>query len=124
MLDALVALRTRLRGLGLPLYAWPLLPAAILAALGGDERIVLGSALGLGLALLAARQLRRGRRGDAKRAAWLMAVGTGLAAHFAAGLGTILPFLMAGGALLGTRLAFEALPEAAPPPPPPPPPPP
>jgi len=123
-LEGAVGLRARLRGLGLPLYTWPLLPAAIVAALGGNERIVLGSALGMGFAFLAARTLRRGRRGDTNRASWLMAVGTGLAAHFAAGLGTIVPFLMAGGALVGTRLAFEALPEAAPPAPPPPPPPP
>lgn len=121
-LQGAVGVRARLRGLGLPLYTWPLLPAALIAALGGDERIVLGSAFGMGFALLAARRLRRGRRGDAKAASWLMAVGTGLAAHFGAGMGTILPLLMAGGALLGTRLAFEALPEAAPPEPPPPPP--
>jgi hypothetical protein len=117
-LGGAVGLRARLRGLGLPLYTWPLLPAAIVAALGGNERIVLGSVLGMGGALLAARVLRRGRKGDARRAAWLMAVGTGLAAHFAAGLGTILPFLMAGGAFLGTRMAFDALPETEPPPPP------
>lgn len=124
LLDGIVALRARLRGLGLPLYAWPLLPAAIVAALGGDNRIVLGSALGLGFAVLAARRLRRGRKGDTDRAAWLMAIGTGLAAHFAAGLGIIVPIMLAVGAQFGTRMAFEALPEEAPPEPPPPPPPP
>jgi hypothetical protein len=124
LLDGWIGLRARWRGYGLPIFASPLLPAALIAAIGGDEQIVLGSALGFGASLLAARVLRRGRQGDANRAAWIMAVGTGLAAHFAADLGTIFPFVMAGGALLGTRLMYTALPETAPPPPPEPPPPP
>ncbi|MFC7474894.1 hypothetical protein ACFQS7_11050 [Dankookia sp. GCM10030260] len=123
LLDGWIGLRARWRGYGLPIFASPLLPAALVAAVGGDEKIVLGSALGFGASLLGARVLRRGRRGDAKRASWIMAVGTGLAAHFAADLGTIFPFVMAGGALLGTRLMYTALPETAPPPPPAPPPP-
>ena len=118
LLDGWIGLRARWRGYGLPVFASPFLPAALIAAIGGDERIVLGSALGFGASLLAARVLRRGRQGDANRASWVMAVGTGLAAHFAAGLGTIFPFVMAGGALLGTRLMYTALPETAPPPPP------
>ena len=118
LLDGWIGLRARWRGYGLPIFASPLLPAALIAAIGGDERIVLGSALGFGASLLAARVLRRGRQGDANRASWIMAVGTGLAAHFAADLGTIFPFVMAGGALLGTRLMYTALPETAPPPPP------
>ena len=121
LLDGWIGLRARWRGYGLPVFASPFLPAALIAAIGGDERIVLGSALGFGASLLAARVLRRGRQGDANRASWVMAVGTGLAAHFAAGLGTIFPFVMAGGALLGTRLMYTALPETAPPPPPAPP---
>jgi hypothetical protein len=128
LLDGWIGLRARYRGYGLPIFASPLLPAALIAALGGDEQIVLGSALGFGASLLGARILRRGRRGDAKRASWIMAAGTGLAAHFGADLGTIFPFVMAGGALLGTRMMYQALPEVAPPPPPvppaPPPPPP
>jgi hypothetical protein len=124
LLDGWIGLRARWRGYGLPIFASPLLPAALIAAIGGDEQIVLGSALGFGASLLAARVLRRGRQGDANRAAWIMAVGTGLAAHFAADLGNIFPFVMAGGALLGTRLMYTALPETAPPPPPEPPPPP
>ncbi|MDO9711534.1 hypothetical protein [Paracraurococcus lichenis] len=124
LLDGWIGLRARWRGYGLPIFASPLVLAGLIAAIGGDEQIVLGAALGFGASLLAARRLRRGRTGDANRAAWLMAVGTGLAAHFAADLGTIFPFVMAGGALLGTRLMYQALPEAAPPPPPEPPPPP
>ncbi len=119
-----VGLRARFRGIGLPVFASPLLPAALIAAIGGDDRIVLGCGLGFGLSLLAARILRRGRRGDTIRASWIMAVATGLTAGLAAGMGHVLPFLMAGGALLGTRLMYQALPEAAPPPPPPPSPPP
>ena len=72
-----IGLRARARGLGLPFFAWPLLPAALIAAIGRDDRIVLGCALGFGLSLLAARVLRRGRRGDANRAAWIMAVAPG-----------------------------------------------
>lgn len=124
ILDGWIGLRARWRGYGLPIFASPLLPAGLIAAIGGDEQIVLGSALGFGASLLAAKLLRRGRQGDTNRAAWVTAVGTGLAAHFAADLGTIFPFVMGGGALLGTRLMYTALPELAPPPPPEPPPPP
>ena len=124
LLDGWIGLRARWRGYGLPIFASPLLPAGLIAAIGGDEQIVLGSVLGFGASLLAARVLRRGRQGDTNRAAWITAVGTGLAAHFAADLGTIFPFLMAGGALVGTRLMYTALPETAPPPLPEPPPPP
>jgi hypothetical protein len=120
-LGAWVGLRTRWRGLALPIFASPLLPAALFA-IGGDERAVAGSALGFGGSLLAARVLRRGREGDARRAAWLMAVGTGLAAHMAGGMGGVMPFIMAAGALAGTRMMYRALPETAPPPPPEPPP--
>jgi hypothetical protein len=118
LLGGWIGLRARWRGYGLPIFASPLLLSGLIAAIGGDEQIVLGSALGFGASLLAARILRRGRQGDANRASWVVAVGTGLAAHFAADLGTIFPFVMAGGALLGTRLMYQALPETAPPPPP------
>lgn len=113
-----IGLRTRARGFGLPFFASPLIPAALLGAIGGDESIVLGSALGFGLTVLAARVLRRGRRGDTDRAAWIMAVGTGLAAWLAAGMGVVFPFVLAAGAFFGTRMSFQALPETAPPPPP------
>jgi len=110
-----IGLRTRARGFGLPFFAAPLVPAALLGAVGGDNRIVLGSALGFGLTVLASRALRRGRRGDTNRAAWLMSVGTGLAAGLAADLGTVFPFIAAAGAYFGTRMSYQALPEAAPP---------
>lgn len=121
VLKGWIGWRTRARGFGLPFFASPLIPAALLGALGGDERIVAGSALGFGLSVLAARVLRRGRKGDADRAAWIMAVGTGLAAWLAADLGVIFPFVLAAGAFFGTRMSFQALPETEPPPPPTPP---
>ncbi len=121
VLKSWIGWRTRTRGFGLPFFASPLIPAALFGALGGDERIVLGSALGFGLSVVAARVLRRGRKGDADRAAAVMAVGTGLAAWIAAGMGLIFPFVLAAGAFFGTRMSFQALPEAAPPPPPTPP---
>lgn len=129
MLDGIlggwIGLRSRMRGLGLPVFAWPLLPAALVGAVGGDERIVLGSALGFGLTLLAARVMRRSRHGDASKASWIMAAATGLTAGLAADLGTVMPVVMGAGALLGTRMMYQSLPEAPPPPPPaaPPPPP-
>jgi hypothetical protein len=116
-----IGFRTRTRGIGLPFFASPLIPAALFGALGGDENTVAGSALGFGLSVVAARVLRRGRKGDADRAAWIMAAGTGLAAWLAAGLGVIFPFVLAAGAFFGTRMSFEALPETAPPSPPAPP---
>ncbi len=121
VLKSWIGWRTRTRGFGLPFFASPLIPAALFGALGGDERIVLGSALGFGLSVVAARVLRRGRKGDADRAAAVMAVGTSLAAWLAAGMGLIFPFVLAAGAFFGTRMSFQALPEAAPPPPPTPP---
>ncbi|MBK1662476.1 hypothetical protein [Paracraurococcus ruber] len=117
-----IGLRARWRGYGLPVFASPFLLSALIAAIGGDEDIVLGSALGFGASLLAAWLLRRGRRGDTDRAAWAMAAGTALGGYFAADLGMVFPALLAGGAFFGTRLMYAALPEAAPPPPPPAPP--
>lgn len=122
LLDGWIGLRARWRGYGLPIFASPFLLSGLVAAIGGDEGIVLGSVFGFGGSLAAARILRRGRKGDTDRAAWVMAASTGLAGYFAAELGVIFPALMAGGAFLGTRLMYTALPEAAPPPPPPPPP--
>ena len=44
---AWIGLRTRWRGLALPVFASPLLPGRSFAGIGGDEgRIVTGSALG------------------------------------------------------------------------------
>jgi hypothetical protein len=117
-----IRLRTQWRGFELPLLASPLLPAAFIGTLAGEQRIVVGCLLGFGASLLAARRLRRGRLGDARFAAWIMAVGTGLAGFMGAGLG-LFALLLAAGAFFGTRHLFAALPEHLPPPAPPPPPP-
>ena len=42
-LGAWVGLRTRWRGLALPIFASPLLPSALLFAIGDDDRAALGS---------------------------------------------------------------------------------
>ena len=123
-LGAWIGLRTRWRGLALPIFASPLLPAALFFAIDGNEQGVIGSALGFGGSLLAARALRRGRLGDSRRASWVMAAGTGLAASMAGDLGVPMSLIMGAGALFGTRMMYQALPETAPPPPPEPPPPP
>ena len=47
-LGAWVGLRTRWRGLALPIFASPLLPSALLFAIGDDDRAALGSVLGFG----------------------------------------------------------------------------
>jgi hypothetical protein len=66
--------------------------------------------------------MKRGRRGDARRAAVLMGVAAGLATGLGAGAGPIIGLLFALGAWGGTRLLYAEIPEAAPPPPPAPPP--
>lgn len=124
LLGAWVGLRSRFRGIALPVFALPLLPTAVLAVVGGNGRAALGSVLGLGASVLAVRVLRRGRAGDIRRAGLLMGVGTGLAAYLAAGMGGVLPLLLGLGAWAGTRMIYAALPEVPAPVPPAPPPPP
>ena len=109
-----VALRARYRGLTLPFFALPLVPAALVYLLANDARGVMGCVAGLGFTFLAAKVLRRGRHGDIRRASWLMAVGTGLAAALAARMAMPLPLLMAALAGYGTRLLYAEIPEAAP----------
>lgn len=119
-----VALRARWRGLALPIFALPLPPALLVAVLGNEGRAAMGCLLGLGATALATRVLMRGRRGDTRRAAFLMAAGTGAVAGMAAHMHQPLPILMAAGAFFGVRLMYAELPEVAPPPPPAPSPPP
>ena len=70
-LGAWIRLRARWRGWELPFFALPLLPAALVNAFAGEERAVVGCLLGFGATILAGRILRRGRMGDARRAAWV-----------------------------------------------------
>ncbi|WP_203075406.1 hypothetical protein [Falsiroseomonas ponticola] len=111
--------RAGTRGLLLPLFTWPLLPDAVIEIARGNTRGVVAAALGLGLPLLALRTLRRGRAGDTRRAAVLMAVATGLVAGLGAQMGAPLAVLLAAGAWAGTRLMYDgAVPEVEAPPPP------
>lgn len=114
--------RAGTRGLLLPLFTWPLLFDTVVEIVQGDARGLVAAGLGLGLPLLAVRTLRRGRTGDTRRAAVLVAVATGLVAGLGASMGPIMSLLLAGGAWLGTRLLYDgAVQEAEPPAPPPPP---
>jgi MFS family permease len=99
-----------------------LLPAAFFNLFAMRQTALLGCLLGIGLPFIAARIMKRGRRGDAKRAAILMGVAAGLATGLGAGAGPIIGLFFALGAWGGTRLLYAEIPEAAPPAPPPPPP--
>lgn len=112
-------LRAGTRGLLLPLFTWPLLPDAVIEIARGNTRGVVAAGLGLGLPLVALRVLRRGRAGDTRRAAVIMAVTTGLVAGLGANVGAPLAVLLAAGAWAGTRLMYDgAVPELAEPEPP------
>lgn len=107
------------RGLLLPLFTWPLLFDAMTEVFKGNTRGLVAALLGIFLPLLAVSLLRRGRRGDTRRAAVLAAVATGLVAGLGAGTGAPIAVLLAFGAWLGTRLLYDgAVAEVAPPPPP------
>jgi hypothetical protein len=126
MLDGLlrgwISLRARYRGLVLPFFALPLLPAAFVFALAGRSQGVTGCLLGVLFTWLAVKALRRGRQGDAKRAGVLMGVGTLLAALLGASLAMPMPLLLGAMAFFGTRMLYAEIPEMAPPPAPPAPP--
>lgn len=111
--------RAGTRGLLLPLFTWPLLPDAVIEIARGNTRGVVAAALGVGLPLLAVRILRRGRAGDTRRAAVIVAVATGLVAGLGAQMAAPLAVLLAAGAWAGTRLLYDgAVPEVEAPEPP------
>jgi hypothetical protein len=112
--------REGVRGLLLPAFTWPLLPDVIVEIARGNTRGVVAAGLGLGLPFLALRVLRRGRAGDTRRAAFIMAATTGIVAGMGAQMGAPLALLLAAGAWFGTRLLYDgAVPEVVPPEPPP-----
>lgn len=114
--------RAGTRGLLLPLFTWPLVFDAMWEIGTGDVRGTVAAALGLGLPLLATMLLRRGRKGDTRRAALLVGAAAGLVAGLGAGLSPLMAVLLGAGAWGGTRLLYDgAVPEVAPPAPPPPP---
>jgi len=110
-----------LRGIMLPLATLPLVPAALFNLLALRERALLGCALGMALPFLATLVLRRGRRGDARKAALLMGAAAFAAVTLGAGASPVIGTVFALGAWAGARLLYDRLPETAPPPPPAPP---
>ena len=114
--------RAGTRGLLLPIFTWPLFFDAIAEIVTGDVRGTVAALLGMGLTLAAVMVLRRGQRGDTRRAALLVGAATGLVAGLGAMMNPLLAVLLAGGAWAGTRLLYDgAVQEVAPPAPPPPP---
>ncbi len=106
----------------LPMMGLALVPAAFFNLFAMRQTALIGCLLGIGLPFIAARVMKRGRRGDARRAAVLMGVAAGLATGLGAGAGPIIGVLFALGAWGGTRLLYAEIPEVAPPAPAPPPP--
>ncbi|MFC3124617.1 hypothetical protein ACFOD4_06035 [Pseudoroseomonas globiformis] len=112
------SLRLRsLRGALLVLFALPLPAALLISLFGGDQRAMLGLALGLGALALAWRWLRRGR---VRPAALLVGAATALIGGLAGGIapfGALLFGVMAG---FGTKMLYTDAPpaEAEPAPPP------
>lgn len=104
----------------LPVFLWPLGLDLLIEVFRSNPRGLVGAALGLGLAVLAARRLASGRHGSKRAGAVLMGVSAGLTALLAAKLTPIAALVLAGGAWLGTRLLTDDLPEAPPAPAPPP----
>lgn len=102
----------------LPLFLWPLFIDIPISILAGHGRGLVGAALGIGLAFLAASRMARGRAGDAERGSRLLGVAAGLTAGLAAGFHPGMAVALGFGAYFGARLITDDLPEAAPPPPP------
>lgn len=109
----------RMRGAWLALLALPLGPALLFNLIGGSQRAMAGTALGIGGLLLALRALRRG---NGKQAAILVGVATGLLAGMAAHVPPLGAVIFGGMAWLGMSLLYEGAPAPEPPPAPPPPP--
>lgn len=110
-----------LRGMMLLIATLPLFPAALFNLLALREGALLGCALGIALPWFAAMVLRRGRRGDAQKAALIMGAAAGAVVWLGAGAGPILGAVFGAAAWGGARLLYDWLPETAPPAPPPPP---
>jgi hypothetical protein len=94
------------RGLSLVFFLLPLVPAALINLLSGQIRQLIGTALGLGLGVLAFRMLRRGGRAQETAAVALVGVGTGLTALLAAKLNPVAAVVLGLGAAWGAWLAY------------------
>ena len=78
-----------LRGLMLPLATLPLFPAALFNLFTLRERALLGCVLGIALPWVATFVLRRGRRGDARKAALLVGAAAYCVVWLGAGAGPV-----------------------------------
>ncbi|WP_237217664.1 hypothetical protein, partial [Falsiroseomonas oryziterrae] len=78
--QGVAAVRAGTRGLLLPLLTWPLFFDSIWEIATGDVVGLLAAAGGMGLTLGATWLLRRGRRGDTRRAALLTGAATAVVA--------------------------------------------
>ena len=88
-------------------------PAAFFNLFAMRQTALIGCLLGIGLPFIAARIMKRGRRGDARRAAVLMGVAAGLGTGLGAGAGPIIGLLFALGAWGGVQATCAGLAIAA-----------
>ena len=113
-------MRTFWRGWLPPLMALPLVPAMLVNLFAGREVALLGCALGAALPLLASWLLRRGRKGDAARAALAMGGAAAITGLLGAEAGPVAALLLGLGAWGGTHLLYMGMEESLPVPQPPP----
>ncbi|UFN50173.1 hypothetical protein LPC08_05990 [Roseomonas sp. OT10] len=111
------SLSRALRGLALPVFALPFLPALFLALASGQSRTITGVIAGMAGVGATVYLLRRGRHGDSRKAAFVLALGVALAANMAAGTGPVGALVLALAAFVGARWTYGFLPEPPPPPP-------
>ncbi|MBR0671857.1 Clp protease/crotonase-like domain-containing protein [Neoroseomonas soli] len=104
-----------------PLMALPLLPATLFNLFAGRDLALLGCVIGMVLPLLASWLLRRGREGDAGRAALAMGGAAVAVAALGAEAGPVAALLLGAGAWGGARLLYTGMEEGTPVAPPPPP---
>ncbi len=103
----------------LPFTVLPLLPATLFNLFAGREVALLGCLLGIFLPMLATWLMRRGRKGDAGRAALAMGAAAAIVAALGAGAGPVAALILGLAAWGGTTLLYAEIAEAPPPPEPP-----
>ena len=99
----------------LPFTILPLLPATLFNLFAGREWALLGCLLGIFLPMLATWLMRRGRKGDAARAALAMGAAAATVAFLGADAGPVAAVVLAIGAWGGTSLLYAEVQEAPPP---------
>lgn len=100
----------------LPFTILPLLPATLFNLFAGREWALLGCLIGIFLPMVATWLMRRGRKGDAARAALAMGAATATVAFLAADAGPVAAVILAIGAWGGTSLLYAEVKEVEPPP--------